>query len=739
MAGAPPESRFTFSRDGLARLGRLVRKELAEILRDRRTILTLVGMPILLYPLMTVAFQQYFKAVLLGRNAAVYQIGCTVSDKKLIDEIVLEGETPTEKSAETGAKNRPQLRTKPAGDPDELLQKNEVDIVIRLLNAADIRAGKTGVWQAKAVYQPDSAGALTALNLFERRLAVINRQQLEKLAQTNPNYRLVKLQHKPLPSSGAGGTLSLASLVPLILILMTITGAVYPAIDLTAGERERGTLEILVAAPVPRLGLLFAKYVAVVTVAILTALINLLAMIAVLTWSGLAQEMLGQIPLSSVFAIFALLILFAAFFSAMLLVLTSFARSFKEAQAYLIPLMLASLGPGLIGIMPGLELTGLLAVTPLLNIVLLTRDIFKGGAEPMMIVLVITSTLAYAAIALSLAARIFGAEEVLYSEQAGWSDLWRRPRQARATATVSGALICLAFMVPGNFLLQAAFRVIVTPLVASSPQAEAGTKEAADSAAKTPPAVAHKVANDAHTLTVILSALSIMSVVLFILYPLLAAYLGRVDIVSGFSLTRVPWAVLAGGALLGLSLWPFVIKLLAYLHGDTPPPDLGRFEELLKLMRDAGLAMTIPLGLAAVSEEFFFRGYLFTALSRANKPLTTIVLTAGIFGLMHCLAQGDLGKEQLLPATLLGIILGTVRWYSGSVLPGMALHLVHNVMLAIISNQAARWVDANNLPAFWIFVGSMGVPLGAGLIFWGMARKLRGEVLRTSRVPGYPE
>src|SRR5262249_44569617 len=59
------------------------------------------------------------------------------------------------------------------------------------------------------------------------------------------------------------GWLSLAALVPLILILMTITGAVYPAIDLTAGERERGTLEILVAAPIPRLGLLFAKYVTV--------------------------------------------------------------------------------------------------------------------------------------------------------------------------------------------------------------------------------------------------------------------------------------------------------------------------------------------------------------------------------------------------------------------------------------------------------------------------------------------
>ena len=64
----------------------------------------------------------------------------------------------------------------------------------------------------------------------------------------------------------------------MILILMTVTGAVYPAIDLTAGERERGTLEMLMASPVSRLKLLLAKYAAVVVVAVLTALVNLVAM-----------------------------------------------------------------------------------------------------------------------------------------------------------------------------------------------------------------------------------------------------------------------------------------------------------------------------------------------------------------------------------------------------------------------------------------------------------------------------
>ena len=140
---------------------------------------------------------------------------------------------------------------------------------------------------------------------------------------------------------------SLATLVPLVLILMTITGAVYPAIDLTAGERERGTLETLIAAPISRMALLAAKYAAVLTVAVLTAVVNLVAMSVTILSSRLGAELFpGGLSLVLIAEVFALTILFAAFFSAILLALTSFARSFKEAQAYLIPIMLLAIAPG---------------------------------------------------------------------------------------------------------------------------------------------------------------------------------------------------------------------------------------------------------------------------------------------------------------------------------------------------------------------------------------------------------
>ena len=118
------------------------------------------------------------------------------------------------------------------------------------------------------------------------------------------------------------------------MILTTVTGAVYPAIDLTAGERERGTLETLIAAPVPRAGLLMAKYVAVLTVALLTAVVNLVAMSITAHSTGLSVSLFGDGGMSGmvIVKVLLLLALFAAFFSAILLAVTSYAPASKRRR-----------------------------------------------------------------------------------------------------------------------------------------------------------------------------------------------------------------------------------------------------------------------------------------------------------------------------------------------------------------------------------------------------------------------
>src|SRR5258707_12246290 len=116
--------------------------------------------------------------------------------------------------------------------------------------------------------------------------------------------------------------------------------------------------------------------------------------------------------------------------------------------------MVGPLGAGVVAMMAGLKLTAVLAVLPLVNIVLLARDLFQGGADPFFAALVVTTTLLYALAALALAARVFGAESVLYSEQSGWSDLLRRPDETSTVASIPSALWCLALAVPIHFLVQ---------------------------------------------------------------------------------------------------------------------------------------------------------------------------------------------------------------------------------------------------------------------------------------------
>jgi ABC-2 type transport system permease protein/sodium transport system permease protein len=411
------------------RMVRLIRKELNEILRDRRTIVTLLLMPLLLYPLLGLAFSQIFASGSEVLQSPVYRLGfASLPEAQAFMARLGRGEARLMEAGQlvdrSGNKTA-RLETLPVeqdllaklvalemdGPPVTTLQNGSADLAVRPAPAKE--EARTREWEL--FYREDSPTSREAFRYVRRLTEAADQGRLRPDALT--------LTPKPVAPEKVRQTSFLSALVPLVLILMTITGAVYPAIDLTAGERERGTMEMLAAAPIRRGYLLFAKYVAVLTVALLTALVNLLPMVLVLTLTGLARETFGTMTLAKVVVtlllILALLVLFAAFFSAVLLALTSVARSFKEAQAYLIPLLLVALGPGLVSLLPGIQLDLWTAFVPLLNIVLLARDLLEGSATWPMGGLVVGMTAVYTVLALALAARIFGRETLFQPRRPG--------------------------------------------------------------------------------------------------------------------------------------------------------------------------------------------------------------------------------------------------------------------------------------------------------------------------------
>lgn len=700
------------------RLGRLVRKEVTTILRDRRTILTLVLMPVLLYPLLTIAFLQFGLVQTQGKKEeepSYYLVAITNEDYPYLQPILSRGEKRLKQEdlpadALPLANGVPTLKReeRAINDPMEELRAHRAHAALRLRRGTD---GKPLMQPGRGLecdifYLHGSARGKDAAQHVVRIFEASHRVQLNAMLLRS-NAPVAVLPQQPaigaIPDPVISEDLSIQAIIPLVLILMTITGAVYPAIDLTAGERERGTLEILVAAPVPRLGLLFAKYVSVVCVAVLTAIVNLTMMTVSLQVTGLGAILFGMRGFTPaiIIEIFFLLLLFTLFFSAVLLAVTSFARSFKEAQAYLVPLMLVSLSPGLAGLIPGIELQGGMLIVPLLNIVLLARDVMLGSASLAAATVVVLSTLIYALAAIALAARLFGAEAVLYSEQGGWSDLFRRPSRPQPTVSVAGALLCIAVLFSAQFIgVHLLLRWQPTQL------------------------------DHLLLLQIVISLLLIGGL------PALFAWMGRVQWRSGFQLERQAVWSWPAAFLLGFGLTA-AVNLLNVLLSEAGLTSLPggmekRAEEFAARLHTASLVLVL-LAFAvvpAVVEEWCFRGLLFSALLRALGPRGAILVSALLFGVFHLTDRGIPLIERSITSGVMGLVLGWVCWRTGSLVPGIILHATFNAANVLVAYYHQQLIDAGWLqsgaklfPKTWLIASAVACIAALGWLLWfGKAR-----------------
>jgi len=225
------------------------------------------------------------------------------------------------------------------------------------------------------------------------------------------------------PPEKVGGAV-LGGLVPYFLIFLCMTGAMYPAMDLTAGEKERGTIETILCSPVSRTHLVLGKFLMVLTASLATAALSILSMAGSF---GLGKKLLlGIAPAGAdsalqisitgkaIVSIFFIVLPLAVFFSAALLAMSLFAKSFKEAQSYISPLMVIIVLPALAALLPGIELSTPLALVPVLNTSLVSKEIISGTYHWGYIVLIFLSSSVYAAAAIAYAVKLFQREDVLF-------------------------------------------------------------------------------------------------------------------------------------------------------------------------------------------------------------------------------------------------------------------------------------------------------------------------------------
>ena len=364
------------------------RKEMVEILRDRRTLIAIALAAVATPIVLTVISQVSTKTA-----TQIYTIGYT-------------GDVPTGLGELLTATN---LKLMPVADPAAAAKK-QVDIGI---------AFKPG--EADVYYDPSRQSAQIAQNRLETVLGQYSAAQAAAALQNrgvNPGILTpIHLVSHPLSSPvQAASNAFLSFFLPYILITMIITGGFSAALDSTAGERERKTLESLLLTPAPRSRVLLGKIAAVTTISLVAAVAAIVSMFVALARISLPGGS-GHITLSvvAVPVMVWVAVLIAFSFSAVTLALGTLAKTFRQGQAYVTPLYFITIFPAsIILFIPDFNPGTAYYLIPILNAVLVLRDaIVHNSVDWTTLAVTTVSLLATGAVSWYAALRLFTREALL--------------------------------------------------------------------------------------------------------------------------------------------------------------------------------------------------------------------------------------------------------------------------------------------------------------------------------------
>jgi sodium transport system permease protein len=399
----------------LRNVGIVYRKELTDSLRDRRTVISMIVIPLLVMPLLTIGM-----GIL-----SVFLVGMAMREIPRV--MILGGEDSPRVMAEL--RQLKDVQFVPA-NPDyaEEISNRHIRAAVEIPQDFDAKL-EAGELSTVKVYMYEgelkSGFGAGRLQRFFRELRDRTIRERLDARQLPPSLvRPFDVEVKNVaPPEKVGGAI-LGGIIPYFVILLCLTGAMYPAMDLTAGEKERGTIETILCSPVSRTHLVLGKFLMVLTASIATAVLAIASM-AVSFGAG-KKMLLGvtssvadaalQITITgkAIVSIFFVVLPLAVFFSAALLALSVFAKSFKEAQSYISPLMILVALPAVAAFLPGVELTPALALVPVLNTSLVSKEIITGIYRWDLIALIFLSSSAYAVVALAIAVKLFQREDVLF-------------------------------------------------------------------------------------------------------------------------------------------------------------------------------------------------------------------------------------------------------------------------------------------------------------------------------------
>lgn len=685
-------------------LATLFRYEIKRLLRDTRMILIAVVAPLVLFPFIIFVMRMVERTEERRLVETVYEYALVGDEAEWGREIVaaaleLEANDPDTSRAPV------RFEEQQVVDADSLLIASGIHLVVEALSPnayARIRAQEAAADSSDAeedtaedieveeTEEEDAFSELPTLRLRYRAQSDFSRNASDRLSARIVELRsqlrdslyrsrgfpimleqiaFVETENTASAEKEGGALLGLA-LTPFLLLLM-LTGGSIMAVDAISGEKERGTLETLLTTAAARSDIVKAKLLGIIAVGIAVAVINILNL--------LVYVVLGVVDLPENFAValsavdlVLLLVLFlplTVLISSSLLLLSGYAKSYKEYQIYFFPLFLVFLVPSLAGMLPGMELRSVIALVPIAGIGVAVREIMVAQYDWLFLMLAFASTGGAAVWAARLTERTLSTERLISQSDLDEADLVGGPA-----------------LFPRHVLRWFGVMWVIFLIVSLWFGEDLGVR----------------------------GQILVNLVFIFLGGSLLMVRRYGLDPRTAFALRPVHplvWlAVLIGapaGYIVGIGLAGLVNTYV------FPVP-----QNVLEAFGDTLLGDEMPLWqllffltiMPGILEELAFRGVLLHGLRKMLGPVGICLLVGAIFGIFH------VSLFRLVPTAYLGMIFAAVVLLTGSIFPVMLWHFANNAIGLVPAHMG--WVTEDTVVPWWGYaLGLLGLLISFGIIW----------------------
>lgn len=646
----------------------LFKKEMLDVLRDKKTVIMMLVVPIILYPLVFIVVMQVMAAISSSMEEQNYKIAIEAEDDgAFLRRLMAKDEKSRDESAVNEEKSQESADT--AADHDEdadgsettytitIVDPGSIDDYERALEAEELDVYVRGTMQdGKLQYDVYYISSVTNSNYAMNIVMDVFDEYQNELTQTKIEeagldvYEILEpvlYENKDTASREQSLGSIMGSILPFMLVISLLMGTVYPAIDTTAGERERGTLETILTLPVTNRQLIVSKFLTVAVIGMISAVLNIMSMggIAVYMYKIIdMQTDAADIDMARFYpailvGIMAILA-FSLFISAVTMCVTSFAKSYKEANNYITPLMLVVLFTGYIGFIPNIELTRTMAMVPVANICLLIKNILVFKIDYTIIAVVLISNIAYAVFAILFLSKIYNSETILFNDGKGSMQLFERRSNLQKGGVPSMSDVWFVI----------ALTIVLVLYVGGMLQLKFG------------------LAGVFGTQMIIL------------LVPLVVVLYTKKDIGLTYGFHKTALRSFLGAFFVILGMYPINI-VVSYILISLLPASADNVETIFSTIMEGNIIsiFLVVAAAPAVCEEMLFRGFVYHSMKARYRTSVAIGTVAVLFGIYH------MSLVKFIPTGLLGLVLCYVVYKTGSIYPSMMMHFINNAFSVLVT------------------------------------------------------